>query len=471
MKQLIKSKDYITVIKDNQLPERTLIQECNYSIDGKSLDGYRFEDGEKIIFNGNTIFRKGERIDIHKELDKNENLISLEEYHERKDSKGNLTYLKTIINDEVVGEEFYLYDKSNNETLRIERDHERHIFTAESFYDEFNRNTRFVLKTDDELFLFGECEYIKDRLVISKTFDAKKKVKDLDIEFLDKKGNPIYKAYYDNEGNYLSSVLSIYRTGKLMESVLYESNHEISEWINYKYDGNELLIEEKKKSYSKGELERTEIKEYEYEFFKKKKNKMTKLSKNIINESSLNKAYQYSIKHDTGFINASRGNLTRKINKSRNKALEASLASKGYGITSVKGSYIENYEKKDAREVGEITFFVVDYRDRGNLKSNLVALGEKFNQDSVLFVKKGGEEAELVGTNDSKSPGRGKIEKRKNIVYGKSGKIMTRVNGRPFIFKESIIKDDIKHSCNIMGQWGAHAVARDIFRELNMDVD
>ena len=69
MRQLKNSKDYITIIKDNQASERTLIQECNYSSDGRALNGYRFEDGKKIIFNGSTKFKRGTRIEFQKEFD------------------------------------------------------------------------------------------------------------------------------------------------------------------------------------------------------------------------------------------------------------------------------------------------------------------------------------------------------------------------------------------------------------------
>ena len=44
------------------------------------------------------------------------------------------------------------------------------------------------------------------------------------------------------------------------------------------------------------------------------------------------------------------------------------LRSRGYADIKVKSSYVEKYGTKDAREVGESSIFVVDYKDRGNLK-------------------------------------------------------------------------------------------------------
>lgn len=182
-------------------------------------------------------------------------------------------------------------------------------------------------------------------------------------------------------------------------------------------------------------------------------------------EKSLNRAYDHSLRHDTGFITAYRGDNTRKENKLKNKALAAILQSKGYGITKVKGSYIENYKREDAREVSEDTFMVVDIKDNGNLRDNLIKIGEKFAQDSILFVHKGGKISELIGTNKNGYPGYKKSVQMKNAIYGKSGEFMTRVNGRPFVFKEGI--GELSKAVNIMGQFGNYIIANEILDKLN----
>ena len=46
----------------------------------------------------------------------------------------------------------------------------------------------------------------------------------------------------------------------------------------------------------------------------------------------MNRAYQYSLTHDTGFITAYRDEFTIEVNKSRNKALEASIKDCLYDI-------------------------------------------------------------------------------------------------------------------------------------------
>jgi len=64
-------------------------------------------------------------------------------------------------------------------------------------------------------------------------------------------------------------------------------------------------------------------------------------------------------------------------------------------------------------------------------------LAQKFCQDSVLLVPQGGEGAYLKGTNDS-YPGLGKSEKVGSFTGGKEGEFMTRVKGRPVVFKEEL---------------------------------
>jgi hypothetical protein len=187
--------------------------------------------------------------------------------------------------------------------------------------------------------------------------------------------------------------------------------------------------------------------------------------KSALKESSLNRAYEHSQTHDTGFITAYRGSKTRKENKLSNRALSALLQSKGYGITKVKGAYIEDYNTPDAKEVGESTFMVVDIKNKGNLKKTLLKLGEEFEQDSIIFSKKGETDAYLIGTKKNSFPGYHREIHYKNGIYGKSGEFMTRVNGRPFIFKENI--QELSFATNIMGQFGCYSLANEILNELD----
>ena len=166
-----------------------------------------------------------------------------------------------------------------------------------------------------------------------------------------------------------------------------------------------------------------------------------------LEESSLSRLWRHSQEHDYGTITAFRyapncgegTPYTKKENLQRNKSLLAKLRSKGYGVTSIKGSYIENYGKPTAREVGENSFFVADMQDKGKLKKDLLALGKEFEQDSIIYGDKA-KSGILFGTSNCPDayPGSGKKLTQGGAIFGKEGEFMSRVNGRPFVFSESV---------------------------------
>jgi hypothetical protein len=176
------------------------------------------------------------------------------------------------------------------------------------------------------------------------------------------------------------------------------------------------------------------------------KNLVKPVIKNI-NETSLSRVWRQVTKHESGTITAYRyakdcGDgviYTKKENKKRNNELLAKLLKKGYSVTKVKGTYIENYGSKDEIPVKEESFLVVDINDTGNLRKDLIKLGKEFEQDSVTFSKPNGDYF-LVSTNDCEDgyPGHGKIGidvKLGKSLFGKKGEFFSRVNGRPFVFE------------------------------------
>lgn len=172
-----------------------------------------------------------------------------------------------------------------------------------------------------------------------------------------------------------------------------------------------------------------------------------KTIREYLNESSLSRIYKQTQEHDYGTITAFRsardcntGSVyTKKENLQRNKSLVSKLRAKGYGVTSIKGSYIENYGTKNAKEVGENSFLVIDLKDNGKLRTDLLKLGEEFEQDSIIFGK-AGTGGTLVGASKCPDgyPAYHKEKKQGGAVFGKKGEFLSRVNGRPFVFKESI---------------------------------
>ena len=187
-------------------------------------------------------------------------------------------------------------------------------------------------------------------------------------------------------------------------------------------------------------------------------NRMFKLmeddTKAEIDETSLSRVWSYTEKYEIATITAFRNQnvnclkvrdgeeegqeFSRKDNVERNKDLYAVLLNKGYGITKVKGTYIENFDTPAAVEVAEDVFFVVNYNQDENFFSTIIKLGKYFCQDSVL-LKPIGEEAFLYGTNNSDFPGLDNKFPLGNFKGGQEAEFMTRVGKgkRPFQFAES----------------------------------
>jgi len=182
-----------------------------------------------------------------------------------------------------------------------------------------------------------------------------------------------------------------------------------------------------------------------------------------LNESGLSRLWDHAQKHDFGTITAFRARkscdldsepYTKSENKKRNASLLSKLRAKGFGVTAISGVYIENYGTKNAVEVKESSFFVADIQDKGNLKKELISLGVEFEQDCILFGKKGGD-GELIGTGKCPDsyPGFGKKDKQGGAIFGKNGEFMSKVKGRPFIFgKVSESYAECKYPTELRGQ-------------------
>jgi len=177
-------------------------------------------------------------------------------------------------------------------------------------------------------------------------------------------------------------------------------------------------------------------------------------TKEVLTESGLSRLWTHMQEHQTAMITAFRGDpedgegcvmdlapvegeTALDKNKIRNRDLKATLLKFGYGVTAVQGTYIENYMKKNAVEVKEDSMFIVNLEDDPKFFANLEMLAQKFCQDSVLLVPQAGEGAYLKGTNDS-WPGLGTDEPVGSFTAGKEAEFMTRVKGRPVVFKEEL---------------------------------
>lgn len=178
------------------------------------------------------------------------------------------------------------------------------------------------------------------------------------------------------------------------------------------------------------------------------------------------------MKHDTGTISAFRyasecgkGKIyTKNENLKRNASLLAKLLSKKYNVIGIKGSYIENFGTENSHEVNENAFLVIDVDNSGNLLNDMKRFGEEFEQDSILFIPKGGENAILYGTSKCSEsyPGyNNKIVYNKRFL-GKEGEFFSRINGRPFKYvqNESIELYEQYYPKDFFGKWPCSTVAK-----------
>ena len=207
-------------------------------------------------------------------------------------------------------------------------------------------------------------------------------------------------------------------------------------------------------------------------------------NKFVLNESSLSRLHKHISEHDTAIITAFRNDPADasdcsgeasvpsdeqdalQINKERNRELKAALLRKGYGVTRVDGSYIEDFGDVDKqKEVSEESFFVVNLKDAADFNSTVAELGKMFCQDSVLIIPQGGSDAYLLGTNNS-WPGLGVKEPVGGFTGGKEAEFMSRVRKRPFIFKE--VNEQEKYSD--LGKNAKWAVAKIAERVWNRQV-
>jgi hypothetical protein len=163
-------------------------------------------------------------------------------------------------------------------------------------------------------------------------------------------------------------------------------------------------------------------------------------------ESSLNRIMSHLDNHQCAVITAFRNKLINCVNsdddeseiniytnKGRNKDIKSCLLYMGYGVTKVKGTYIENYMEENSIEVNEDSFFVVNLENKTNFIENIIKLGVNFCQDSVLILDKGNNY--LYGTNNVDFPGIDNKFSVGKFKPGFNGEFMTKVSNRPFILE------------------------------------
>lgn len=167
--------------------------------------------------------------------------------------------------------------------------------------------------------------------------------------------------------------------------------------------------------------------------------------KRFLKESSLSRLYKHMQEHESAALSAFRNEFTKQENLERNRELKAELLGRGYGVTRILGSYIENFETPKAVEVAEESFFVSNRKDDPDFALEIAQLGEDFNQDSVLIVDKGAQDAYLLGTSpEGEFPQYGKKESVGALKMGDEAEFMSRVGGRPYTFSPKEMNEELE---------------------------
>jgi len=157
---------------------------------------------------------------------------------------------------------------------------------------------------------------------------------------------------------------------------------------------------------------------------------------------SLSRLYTHIEKgRSVAFISAHRGDLKPSENKKRAKELRTDIKKSGNTAVPVSGEYIEDHKGKKIK-VKEKTFMVVA-NNFGKLKKDIMKLGMKYDQDSILTVsKKTG--SNFHGTGASGSIKKGEIQRVGGYGVGdvKSRKAKrdfgTQIGGKSFIVGKQI---------------------------------
>ena len=192
-------------------------------------------------------------------------------------------------------------------------------------------------------------------------------------------------------------------------------------------------------------------------------------SSEIILESSLSRIYSHVKNHSVGAITAHRAENTPEENAQRNRKLASYLGNRGYNITMIDGGYIENPGTPDEREVKEKTLFVVNPKkgdDDGQLETDLVKLGQLYDQDSVLSYRFGGAPT-YIGTTDRQGadPALGQQYKLSSTEWGNpSGPYFSSVRGRKWAYHESV---ELASPTSVNGLTTRYLSAKEVEKQLN----
>ena len=169
-------------------------------------------------------------------------------------------------------------------------------------------------------------------------------------------------------------------------------------------------------------------------------------------EQSLSRVYDHTKNRSIGIITASRGNYDGKTaeehdawNKARNKRLEKDLRDAGHSYIKVTGRYTENKGTPEEKKVTEHSYLVIGKKSEDDkkgkhyekMKSDIIHLGKKYNQDSVLIKHHSDENAHLHGTAEGGFPGLGVVHSVGKWHPNRTGEFYSQMKGnKTFTFED-----------------------------------
>lgn len=138
-----------------------------------------------------------------------------------------------------------------------------------------------------------------------------------------------------------------------------------------------------------------------------------------VNESSLSRLWRQGKKYDCGSMSAFTQYNKRAENVQAHKKLGKELRDLGFSVTQIIGGYQYGNENEVTKE---LSWFVCDRNDQGNLKKALIDKGKEYDQESVLFAPAFGK-SHLIWTKPGKNDNGYKIGDRsgnsKSKTWGK----------------------------------------------------
>lgn len=160
---------------------------------------------------------------------------------------------------------------------------------------------------------------------------------------------------------------------------------------------------------------------------------------NNLKEASLSRVWQHAQSdRPIALLTAFRGEYDKEENVRRNKELAATIRKLGYGYFFVDGYWIENQGTPEEVHVAEDSIFVIAPEGSDEkFRSQMISLGDKYNQDGVLVKDRDGAKV---------------YDKQGGVIFdvgtlqpGKAGDIYTRLRNNKksntFVFESE--RDDL----------------------------